>query len=129
MAFNPVTHASTMLNEMEQVTSDCNASLIRLQSIIHARAEQSEATSTALTWIQKVSWGVKDAHEFKARQLRVNLDENILHSIPPFLAFLRSLTSETDQDVTRLMQPEFPTNDVLAISYKFSNITPILYHI
>lgn len=119
---------SSILNEINQAAEDCNAALIRLQSIILARAEQGEVTSTTLTRIQKVAWGVEDAHEFKTRQIRVNCDGNVLNSIPGFVGFFRTLTSETNEDVTRLMQPEFPMDYLPTISSKLFRITSVLYH-
>lgn len=120
---------TSTLNEITQATEDCNAVLIRLQSIILARADQGEVTSTVLSSIQKVSWGIQDAHEFKTRQILVNCDENVLNSIPGFITFVRTLTSETNEDVTCLMQSDFPTDYLPTISSKFSSITPVLYRI
>jgi hypothetical protein len=121
-------NSSSLLTEIEQAAQNCNTSLIRLLSIIHARADQSQATS-AVASIQKASWGVKDAHEFKARQLLVNCDENVMRTIPAFLTFLRKLTAETEQDVAHLMQPEFPAQHLQVISSKFSEVTSVFYHI
>jgi hypothetical protein len=121
-------NSSALLAEIEQAAQDCNKSLIRLLSIIHARAEQNDATS-AVASIQKVSWGVSDAHEFKARQLRVNCDENVVRTIPAFLTFLRKLTAETEQDVAHLMQPEFSAQYLQVISSKFNEVTAVFYRI